>query len=190
MHDNGGIFMRTSTKRGVLALLLSAALLVAAGCGDDAETSTPAPAPTSREAAPEAATTERPATPEREAATAEDRGTRIVLGDSPFGRMLFNADRQAIYIFENDREDETVCYGECAQAWPPVFTDGEPVAGDGVDASLLGTIERRGGRRQVTYAGKPLYFYVNEGPGEVRCHNVNLNGGLWWVVGPDGRRRA
>jgi hypothetical protein len=23
----------------------------------------------------------------------------------------------------------------------------------------------------------------------VRCHNVNLNGGLWWVVGPDGKRR-
>jgi hypothetical protein len=28
-----------------------------------------------------------------------------------------------------------------------------------------------------------------EGPGEVRCNNVNLNGGYWWVVGPDGRRR-
>ena len=42
----------------------------------------------------------------------------------------------------------------------------------------------------MTYAGKPLYFYVNEGPGEVRCHNVFLNGGTWWVVGPDGKRRA
>jgi predicted lipoprotein with Yx(FWY)xxD motif len=104
--------------------------------------------------------------------------------------MLFNAERQAIYIFQNDREDETVCYGECAEAWPPVFTDGEPVAGDGVDASLLGTIRRRGGERQVTYAGQPLYFYANEGPGQVLCHNVDLNGGLWWVVGPDGRRRA
>ena len=56
--------------------------------------------------------------------------------------------------------------------------------------SLLGTVKRRDGRLQVTYAGKPLYFYVNEGPGEVRCHNVNLNGGLWWVVGADGKRLA
>ncbi|MGK2938717.1 MAG: hypothetical protein ACSLFR_13080 [Solirubrobacteraceae bacterium] len=40
------------------------------------------------------------------------------------------------------------------------------------------------------YNGQPLYFYVNEGPGEVRCHNVFLNGGLWWVVGPNGTRRA
>ena len=55
-------------------------------------------------------------------------------------------------------------------------------------ASLLGTVKRRDGRLQVTYADQPLYFYVNEGPGEVRCHNVNLNGGLWWVVGPDGKQ--
>ena len=48
---------------------------------------------------------------------------------------------------------------------------------------------RRDGRKQVTYAGKPLYFYAHEEPGEVRCHNVDLNGGLWWVVGPDGKRR-
>ena len=171
--------MARSTKSRAVALLLTGTLLAAAGCGDDDET----PAPARTETTPEAAATERPA-------TTPERGTRIVLGDSPFGRMLFNAERQAIYIFQNDRKDETVCYGECAEAWPPVFTDGQPVAGDGVDASLLGTIERRGGKLQVTYAGQPLYFYVNEGPGEVRCHNVNLNGGLWWVVGPDGRRRA
>jgi predicted lipoprotein with Yx(FWY)xxD motif len=103
--------------------------------------------------------------------------------------MLFNSKRQAIYIFENDRENRTVCYDECAEAWPPVFTDGDPVAGKGVDAALLGTIERRDGKSQVTYAGQPLYYYAHEGPGEVRCHNVDLNGGLWWVVGPDGKRR-
>jgi len=71
-----------------------------------------------------------------------------------------------------------------------VFTKGEPEAAKGVGASLLGTVKRRDGRLQVTYAGKPLYFYAHESPGEVRCHNVDLNGGLWWVVGPDGRRRA
>jgi hypothetical protein len=53
---------------------------------------------------------------------------------------------------------------------------------------LLGTI-KRGRRRQVTYAGRPLYFYAHEGPGAVLCHNVFLNGGLWWVIGADGKRR-
>jgi predicted lipoprotein with Yx(FWY)xxD motif len=104
--------------------------------------------------------------------------------------MLFDRRRQAIYIFENDPKGKTVCYGECAAAWPPVLTNGKPVAGKGVDARLLGTVRRRGGGRQVTYAGKPLYFYAHEGPGQVLCHNVNLNGGFWWVVGRDGKRLA
>jgi predicted lipoprotein with Yx(FWY)xxD motif len=118
------------------------------------------------------------------------RGTKVILAGSPFGRMLYNADKQAIYIFQRDRRNRSNCYGECARAWPPVFTKGAPRAGKGVRRSLLGTVKRRDGRRQVTYAGKPLYYYVNEGPNEVKCHNVNLNGGLWWVVGPDGKRRA
>jgi predicted lipoprotein with Yx(FWY)xxD motif len=70
-----------------------------------------------------------------------------------------------------------------------VYTTGEPLAGSGVRSSLLGTIERRDGRMQATYAGKPLYYYAHEEPGEVRCHNVDLNGGLWWVIGADGKRR-
>jgi predicted lipoprotein with Yx(FWY)xxD motif len=116
-------------------------------------------------------------------------GTTITVGDSDFGSMLFDSNKQAIYVFENDRKGRTVCYGACAEAWPPVLTDGDPKPGKGVKASLLGTIKRRDGTLQVTYAAKPLYFYAHEGRGEVRCHNVNLNGGYWWVVGPDGRRR-
>ena len=62
------------------------------------------------------------------------------------------------------------------------------MAGRGVRSSLLGTT-RRHGRRQVTYAGKPLYHYAHETAGQVRCHNVDLNGGLWCVIGPNGKRR-
>jgi predicted lipoprotein with Yx(FWY)xxD motif len=116
------------------------------------------------------------------------KGTKVVLGDSEFGRMLFNSKKQAIYIFERDEKDKSNCYGECAAAWPPVLTEGRPQAGEGVKSSLLDTTKRRDGKSQVTYAGKPLYYYVNEGPGEVKCHNVNLNGGFWWAVGADGER--
>jgi predicted lipoprotein with Yx(FWY)xxD motif len=122
--------------------------------------------------------------------TAPERdGTRLRIGESDFGAMLFDSRGQAIYIFERDPKRRSVCYGDCAEAWPPVYTDSEPVAGKGVRAGLLGAVERRDGRLQVTYAGKPLYFYAHEGPGQVLCHDVNLNGGYWWVVGPDGKRR-
>jgi predicted lipoprotein with Yx(FWY)xxD motif len=159
-----------------LAALFVTGVIAVTGCGGgDEEEPARAPAPqteTTRAAEP------RPA------------GTVITLGESEFGSMLFDSKQQAIYIFERDAKGESSCYGECADAWPPVFTKGEPEAARGVDSSLLGTVERRDGRLQVTYAGKPLYFYAHEGPGEVLCHNVDLNGGLWWVVGPDGNRRA
>ena len=122
------------------------------------------------------------------AAPAQAAGTKISLRGSQFGTMLFGPNRQAIYIFERDGRNRTRCFGECARLWPPVYTRGKPRAGRGVRRSLLGSI-KRGSRRQVTYAGKPLYFYAHEGPGQVLCHNVLLNGGFWWVVGPDGRRR-
>lgn len=181
----------------LLTMLLIAGLVALAGCGDDDD----APASGSQQAAMEEKKAEQAAMEKKEAEQAamekkesdgavmeKGDGTKVAVAGSEFGDMLFGPEKQAIYIFENDPKDETVCYGECAEAWPPVFTTGKPVAGEGVDASLLGTVERRDGKLQVTYAGKPLYYYAHEGPGEVRCHNVNLNGGFWWVVGPDGKR--
>jgi predicted lipoprotein with Yx(FWY)xxD motif len=172
-----------------LSIVTVVGVLAIAGCGGDEEPSLTPPGTTADAPARAAQQSSRAASPDP-ATTREADGTRIVVAESEFGEMLFDAKQQAIYIFENDRADQTVCYDECARAWPPVFTDTKPVAGKGVDASPLGTVKRRDGRLQVTYAGKPLYFYAHEEPGEVRCHNVNLNGGLWWVVGPDGERRA
>ncbi|MFP5361159.1 MAG: hypothetical protein ACLGI5_00340 [Thermoleophilia bacterium] len=170
-----------------VAVLIVGSLVVGA-CGDDDEQAT---AP--RQQAPSAERTATAARQERQTATATSTtsrsGKRIVARESQFGRMLFDARKQAIYIFERDSDRQSACYGACAEAWPPVYTTGEPVAGSGVRSSLLGAIERRDGRMQATYAGKPLYYYAHERPGEVRCHNVDLNGGLWWVVGPDGNRR-
>jgi predicted lipoprotein with Yx(FWY)xxD motif len=167
-----------------LRTLAVAALLVLAlgGCGDEGESGSAAPEPPQSRAQTE--TADAPT-----AMSAARKGTKITARPSEFGRMLFDSRRQAIYIFERDGKGRSRCYGACAKAWPPVYAKGKPVAAEGVRGSLLGTTRRRNGRRQVTYAGQPLYFYAHEAPGEVRCHNVDLNGGLWWVVGPDGRRR-
>ena len=170
-----------------LAVILGAAVLALAGCGEKKETlgDKPAAPPATTEQQATTGTAEQ-APPKKDGAA---KGTEVIAAGSEFGEMLYGADKQAIYIFQNDPKGKSVCYGECATAWPPVYTEGKPVAGDGVKQELLGTTKRRDGKLQVTYNGKPLYFYVNEKPGEVRCHNVSLNGGLWWVVGPDGKRR-
>ena len=168
-------------------LLLIAVLVPLAGCGGDGGSSS---ADTVAQPKDGATTTDGAGTKKDAEAMGAEKGTIITLGDSEFGRMLFGPKKQAIYIFERDRKGKTVCYDACAEAWPPVLTESEPTAGAGVEQSLLGMVKRRDGTSQVTYAGKPLYFYAHEGPGEVRCHNVELNGGFWWVVGSEGERLA
>ncbi len=129
------------------------------------------------------------ALPSAAPAAAPADGTKITARGSEFGSMIWAPGRQAAYMFENDGRNESRCHGRCAKAWPPVLSEGRPRAGRGVDSTLLGTTRRRNGDRQVTYASKPLYTYAHEGAGEVLCHDVNLNGGLWWVLGPDGEPR-
>jgi predicted lipoprotein with Yx(FWY)xxD motif len=113
-------------------------------------------------------------------------GTEIVTADSQFGPVLFGPDERAIYYFDKETSSESECYGACAEAWPPVITEGEPQAGEGIEAGLLGTTERDDGSTQVTYAGRPLYYYVDDPAGEVLCHNVEEFGGLWLAVQPNG----
>jgi predicted lipoprotein with Yx(FWY)xxD motif len=62
------------------------------------------------------------------------------------------------------------------------------VAGEGAEGKKLGTVLRNDGRRQVTYAGTPLYFYIHDNrPGQVLCQDVFEFGGLWLVVRSSGR---
>ena len=42
------------------------------------------------------------------------------------------------------------------------FATGRLAAGKGVKRSLIGTVRRRDGRRQITYNGRPLYYYVGD----------------------------
>jgi predicted lipoprotein with Yx(FWY)xxD motif len=101
--------------------------------------------------------------------------------------VLFDGRNRALYLFTRDSRDRTRCYGDCAVAWPPFLAKGRPRAARGVKQSLLGTISRRGGTRQVTYKGQPLYFYVHDPRGEILCHNVNEFGGDWLVVRASGK---
>jgi len=117
-------------------------------------------------------------------------GTTITSAKSDYGDILWGPNSQAIYIWEREPSPTPQCYDDCAVAWPPVLTSGEPQAGVGIDVALLGTTKRRDGTTQVTYNGHPLYYYAHEGPGEVKCHNVATHGGLWWVITTSGVRGA
>jgi predicted lipoprotein with Yx(FWY)xxD motif len=124
------------------------------------------------------------------AATAPRRGSRLTLRDSQFGPVLFDGRNRALYLFTRDPRNKTRCYGACAEAWPPFYAKGRPRAGRGIDRSLIGTIERRNGRRQVTYKGQALYFYVDDPRGQVLCNDVFEFGGTWYAVDAKGNPPA
>lgn len=113
-------------------------------------------------------------------------GMTITTYSSQFGPMLFDESGQAIYLFDAEASSTPECYGDCAEAWPPVLTTGPPVADGQVSSDLLGTVAREDGSTQVTYNGHPLYFYAHEGKRQVLCHDIREYGGLWLVVRPDG----
>jgi len=107
---------------------------------------------------------------------------------SDYGQIVFDARGRALYAFTRDPRGRSVCTGACAAAWPPYVIRGRLRPGESTSARLLGTTRRSDGSRQVTYAGRPLYYYVGDRePGEVRCQNVFGFDGLWLVVRPNGR---
>jgi predicted lipoprotein with Yx(FWY)xxD motif len=130
--------------------------------------------------APTEAATDAPSVPVTGAATVN------VAEVGTFGQALVDGEGRTLYLFTNDTQNSgtSSCTGDCLVAWPPLFTDGDPVAGEGVDAALLGTIALPDGTTQVTYNGWPLYYYAEDtAPGDVNGQGV---GGVWFVVSPTG----
>ena len=112
----------------------------------------------------------------------------LTVRKSAYGPILFDGKGRALYAFTRDRRGgQSRCYGACAAAWPPYFASGTLRAGSSVRRALLRTVRRRDGRRQITYAGWPLYYYAHEGIGEVKCQNVEEFGGTWLVQRASGR---
>jgi predicted lipoprotein with Yx(FWY)xxD motif len=185
-----------------LLLILIACTGLAVGCGSDDDSDEPraGDASTAREEAPKAeepagtatgaasanATEAEPSAEAKESAVQRRRGPLLTLRDSQFGPVLFDGRNRALYLFTRDPKNKTRCYGACAAAWPPFYAKGRPRAGRGVKRSLIGTIERRDGRRQVTYKGQALYFYVSDPRGEVLCNDVFEFGGTWYAVDAKG----
>ncbi len=120
-----------------------------------------------------------------EAPAAASGGATVNLGkNDTLGSFLVDDKGMTLYLFTKDTPNTSVCYDKCATAWPPLLTTGDPVAGDGVDASKFGTTTRTDGSVQVTYNGWPLYYYAKDkAPGDVVGQEV---GGVWYVVSAAG----
>ena len=112
----------------------------------------------------------------------------VMTGRSAYGAVLFDGHGKALYAFTRDPRRRSTCSGACAAAWPPYVVSGNLRAGVGTRRALVGTTTRPDGGRQLTYAGRPLYYYVGDrNPGEILCQNVLEFGGRWLVMRANGR---
>lgn len=118
--------------------------------------------------------------------------TRSEVPGSGMKQVLTDKAGYALYVFSSDEPGEkrsSRCYGKCARDWPPLLTKKAPVALGAAKQKKLGVTKRRDGTKQVTYANRPVYYYVHEpDPGFVGCHDVFLNGGFWYAVKASGKR--
>ena len=128
--------------------------------------------------------TEAPAATEAPTSSA---ATTVSLGkNDKLGSFLVDDKGMTLYLFTKDTPNTSNCYDKCATAWPPLLTTGQPAAGEGVEASLLGTTQRTDGTIQVTYNGWPLYYYQKDkAPGDVTGQDV---GDVWFVVSATGEQ--
>jgi len=116
-------------------------------------------------------------------------GAKVTSSSSTLGRILVDARGRTLYLFEKDRRGRSNCAGTCAAYWPPLLTRGKPTAGPGVRRSLLGVTRRADRSSQVTYAGHPLYLFVQDTrPGQIAGQGAQLFGGGWYVVSPSGKK--
>ncbi len=110
--------------------------------------------------------------------------TAVVPG---LGTILVNSSGRTLYLFTTDKQSTNTCTSSCAAAWPALVASGNPTAGSGVKASLLGTVRNPDGSTQVTYNHWPLYTFIGDrAPGQANGQGKITFGGYWWVVGTNG----
>jgi len=108
------------------------------------------------------------------------------------GKVLVDDQGRTLYILSSEAGGKVTCTDAngCTKAWPDVsLPDGTTAAtaGDGLDASKLGTV-KDGDETYPTYGGYPLYRFAGDGKaGDANGEGITSFGGTWTVVGVDGK---
>ena len=127
----------------------------------------------------------------------EDKTTHVVATKT----YLVDTQGRTLYYFAKDNTSPntqpTNCTGGCAAIWPALYM-GVPAVPSTLRASDFATITRDPSttsgpygnttvtREQLTYKGKPLYYYAGEAAtrGHVEGHDFNDSGDFWFVAAP------
>lgn len=97
------------------------------------------------------------------------------------GSYLTDIKGMTLYTFKKDTTGKSACEGACVDNWPLFFRE-TVEAKDGLAAADFGTITRTDGKKQTTYKGMPLYYFIKDAkPGDTMGQGVK---DLWSVARP------
>lgn len=108
-----------------------------------------------------------------------------VVSNPKLGNILVDDKGMTLYILTKDPPDRSTCSASCLKLWPPLLTQGDPLAGPGADKNMLAWTALADGSRIVTYNHMPLYhFSGDKNAGDTNGQGLNK---VWFVVSPDGK---
>ena len=97
------------------------------------------------------------------------------------GSYMTDAKGMSLYYFKKDAPGKSACAGDCIAKWP-VFYTRKVVVSKKLKKKDFAVIIRSDGIKQMTYKGRPLYYFANDtAPGDMNGEGVN---NLWHVIIP------
>jgi predicted lipoprotein with Yx(FWY)xxD motif len=108
------------------------------------------------------------------------KGVVLDARESSYGTIL--ASGNTLYAL---KPSSTNCAAACWKIWPELTLPigvSAATAGKGVTASKIGVVHRAGGVRQVTYGGKPLYYFAGDTKPGVVKGDVTDTWGKWYPI--------
>ncbi len=104
---------------------------------------------------------------------------------STTAHVLVTPKGRAVYVFASDSKNKSACYGQCARFWPPILVKKGTTAPSKIRnvPGTFGVAPRKGGTKQLTYDGAPLYTFIEDKKkGDMNGQGLIAAGNYWWVV--------
>ncbi|MEU8892764.1 SCO0930 family lipoprotein [Streptomyces sp. NPDC048442] len=123
------------------------------------------------------------------AAAPKEAGRLAVRDTGQLGKVVTDSAGMTLYRFDKDtaKPSQSNCDGDCAKAWP-VVPAGSVTAAPGTDPSVVGSVTRSDGSKQLTLGGWPMYRFAKDAKaGDLNGQGV---GGTWFASAPDGKKAA
>ena len=98
------------------------------------------------------------------------------------GSYLADGSGKTLYWFKKDSKNTSNCTGACLEKWPAFVSGGILTVAQPLKITDFGTIDRPDGKKQNTFRGYPLYYYVmDQLASDTKGHKLNE---VWFVIDP------